>query len=318
MRHHRRLTLICHGKTESNWPGDDFSRPLRSSGKRLAQKFGSYLAEHGIDDPMLASPAQRTRTSAEKAAKVCGRPTSRVRYERWLYRPALAEQLSILTPYLMRNNLIYFGHPAAMQELMLHLLGPEAMPAQFGLGHLAQLEVELDGSTGRTIEAELSQLLSDLNLPRGFPDPNGSARRSRPAYYYRQSGVLPYRWVSQGPQILLISTRSGRHWGVPKGICEPGLSPQVSAAKEALEEAGVSGPVSDHAFGEYTVGKWGGVCHVQLHAMRVEDEHCPAAHSNGLRARRWQSPQQAAERVRNPELASLIRGFSETLTRNLH
>lgn len=318
MRHHRRLILICHGKTEASWPGDDFSRPLRSSGKRLAQKFGSYLAEHGIDDPMLASPAHRTRVSAEKAAKVCGRPISRIRYERWLYRPALAEQLSILTPYLMRNNLTYFGHPAAMQDLMRHLLGEEGVPAQFGLGHLAQLEVELDGSTGRAVEAELVQLLSDLNLPKGFPDPAGTTRRPRPAYYYRQSGVLPYRWAPQGPQILLISSSSGRHWGVPKGICEPGLSPQVSAAKEALEEAGVSGPVSDHVLGEYTVGKWGGICRVQLHAMRVEDENCRAAHRDSLRPRSWVSPQQAVEQVRNPELASLIRGFSQTLSRNLH
>ena len=316
MPNQRKLILISHGKTEAEWDGDDFARPLRSSGKRLAQKFGSYLAEHGMNFPMVASPARRTRISAEKAAKVCGRPVSRIQFDKWLYRPGLPEQLSILTPLLLRNDLIYFGHPAALRDLLLHLIGEDAAQT-FGIGQLAQLTVELDRSSGRITDAELDLLLSDRQLPRGFPYSGtaGEARRPRPAYYYTQSGVIPYRMTSSGPRILLISTKDGKRWGVPKGICEPGLSPQVSAAKEALEEAGVAGPVSDHACGQYQVAKWGGVCTVRLHPMRVEEELANGRWAENTRSRAWHLPEDAAQRVHNQALSGLIARFSQDLAR---
>ena len=202
------------------------------------------LLEHQIDCPVLASPAVRTRVSAEKAAKVCGKPVRRIQYDKWLYRPGLPEQIDILSGHLMRNDLIYFGHAAALQDLLLHLVGAAAA-SNFGLACLAQLSIELDGHTGRIVAAELERIKSDRALPDGFPFPApGSAeRRPRPAYYYTQSGVVPYQLTEGGARILLISNKSRQRWGVPKGICEPGLSPQVSAAKEALEEAGITGPV---------------------------------------------------------------------------
>ncbi len=314
MRHHRTLILICHGKTERDWQGDDLARPLRGSAKRAAQKFGAYLLEHGIDHPFLASPAVRTRISAEKTAKVCGKPVRRIQYDKWLYRPGLPEQLDILSRHLMRNDLIYFGHAMALQDLLLHLVSP-AFASEFGLGRLASLSIELDGQTGRIVNAELDFMLSDTDLPDSFPYPApGSAeRRSRPAYYYSQSGVVPYQLTQDGARILLVSSNKQRRWGVPKRICEPGLSPQVSAAKEALEEAGISGPVSDHVLGHYTVIKWGAVCSVQLHAMRVEEELPYGTWVENGHRRAWHAAARAAEHVYHPQLSTLIAAFSQNL-----
>ena len=71
-----------------------------------------------------------------------------------------------------------------------------------------------------------------------------SAMRTRPDHYYRQSAVIPYRLREGRVEILLITSRKGKRWVVPKGILEPELTPAESAAKEAREEAGVSGRIS--------------------------------------------------------------------------
>jgi phosphohistidine phosphatase len=65
-----------------------------------------------------------------------------------------------------------------------------------------------------------------------------------PDWIYRQSAVIAYRRRPRGVEVLLITSRKGTRWVLPKGVVEPGLSPATSAAKEALEEAGVRGTVN--------------------------------------------------------------------------
>ena len=66
-----------------------------------------------------------------------------------------------------------------------------------------------------------------------------------------QSAALPYRIDPKGRlRILLVKTRSGR-WGIPKGHAEPGLSLSENAAKEAWEEAGVTGIIAPESSGKY-------------------------------------------------------------------
>lgn len=55
----------------------------------------------------------------------------------------------------------------------------------------------------------------------------------KPEWFYRQSGVIPYRWQQEELQVLLITNRRNRRWVIPKGIVEPELSPAASAVKEA-------------------------------------------------------------------------------------
>ena len=93
--------------------------------------------------------------------------------------------------------------------------------------------------------------------------------RDRPAYYYNQSSVIPYRIKDGKPEILLVRSSKQKHWVVPKGISEPWLTLQASAAKEALEEAGVEGEVGSESLGSYKYDKWGAECSVQVYPMQA-------------------------------------------------
>ena len=93
-----------------------------------------------------------------------------------------------------------------------------------------------------------------------------------PAWIYRQSAVLPYRWRDGDLEVLLITSRGGKRWVLPKGIVEPGFAPAASAVKEAAEEAGVSGRAHPEPIGRYRRHKWGGTCDVAIYPMRVDEE----------------------------------------------
>ena len=57
--------------------------------------------------------------------------------------------------------------------------------------------------------------------------------------YFKQSGVIP---VYEG-KVVAITARGSKRWIVPKGNIPNSLSARKSAAKEALEEAGIKGKV---------------------------------------------------------------------------
>ena len=133
----------------------------------------------------------------------------------------------------------------------------------------------------------------------------------KPRHFYRQSAVIPYRIRRGKVEVLLITSRKRKRWILPKGICEPDLSPAESAAKEALEEAGVEGRTSESIVATYEYQKWGGTCTVQVFAMRVEIVHEEWLESHRLRA--WLSPTEAAERVDETALGVLLLGFETNL-----
>ncbi len=104
---------------------------------------------------------------------------------------------------------------------------------------------------------------------------------------YRQSAVVPFRVNTDGgADVLLVTNNSGTRWIVPKGLVEPGMTPADSAAKEALEEAGIEGDVLPTVLGGYDYRKWGGVCRVEVYLMRVSREH-DMWEEDGWRQRRW-------------------------------
>jgi len=122
---------------------------------------------------------------------------------------------------------------------------------------------------------------------------------------FRQSGVIPYRIKKGRVEILLVTSRSGTRWVIPKGIVEPHLSPRRSAAKEALEEAGIEGKLSRRSIGSYAYRKWSGTCEVEIFEMKVERQR--AKWQEQVRTRRWFSPSRAAARVTEKKLKELIR-----------
>ena len=67
-----------------------------------------------------------------------------------------------------------------------------------------------------------------------------------------EAGVLAFRCRKNGePEILLISRRRSKKWGIPKGRVEPHLNFSELAAQEAFEEAGVVGYVTPNAVGMF-------------------------------------------------------------------
>lgn len=58
-----------------------------------------------------------------------------------------------------------------------------------------------------------------------------------------QAAAVCYRRVGESVQFKLVRTSKGGRWVFPKGHIEQGEAPWRTAQREALEEAGVRGPV---------------------------------------------------------------------------
>ena len=112
----------------------------------------------------------------------------------------------------------------------------------------------------------------------------------------------------------MITSAGGKRWVVPKGIVEDGMSPQESARKEALEEAGITGRVVPEPVGEYTYVKWNGTCRVTVYLMHVEEVR-DSWPEQPLRSREWVLPEEGARRVREGALSGMLREVEATAVR---
>lgn len=142
----------------------------------------------------------------------------------------------------------------------------------------------------------------------------GAKRTSRSET--RQVAALPWRLENGQRRILMITSRETRRWVIPKGGRMVGKTDPESAAQEAMEEAGVKGPIDSRSIGvfRYAKGlKGGGVrqCVVSVYPLEVliQMGSWPEAHQ---RERRWMSLAEAADLVHEPDLAALIRDFAAT------
>ena len=125
-----------------------------------------------------------------------------------------------------------------------------------------------------------------------------------------QVAALCWRMHKGAVQVVLITSRETGRWVIPKGWPVAGLKPCAAAAREAWEEAGVVGRVSDHPLGEYLYDKVKSPvlatrCAVAVFPLRVEalKRRFPEASE---RLRRWFNAAQAADLVAEPELAQLL------------
>lgn len=66
----------------------------------------------------------------------------------------------------------------------------------------------------------------------------GTSPRARTEYHHSAGGL-----VIRNGEMLLISTRKGRRWQLPKGHLEAGETPEQAAVRETREETGVTGRV---------------------------------------------------------------------------
>lgn len=131
-----------------------------------------------------------------------------------------------------------------------------------------------------------------------------------------QSAAIAYRLNAANQLLLLLVTSRGKgHWVLPKGTVS-GMLPHASAAREAFEEAGVMGVISDTAFATYhlrkTVGYGSAIeIAVQAFPMRVTME-LPSWPEMNFRQRQWISASQITQFVKSAELRCLLHRFAQS------
>ena len=317
----RELLLLRHGKSDWETDTDDFHRPLKDRGKRGAQRVGVWLLQQGlVPDLVISSPAERALTTAEKCCKAMGMNAADIEQDQRIYHADPERLLEVLanSPRAAQRVMLV-GHNPGFEELLLHLAHPAPETPEDGklmpTATVAHLGMPDDWQALGQGAGRLLQLVRGANLPKKFPypSPDGKELRDRPAYYYTQSSVVPYRQGENGLEILVVRSSQDKHWVVPKGIADPGVSLQESAAKEAWEEAGVEGRVLDEPLGTYSYPKWGATCSVTVFPMQVTRQLPQEEWEEHHRGREWLPAGEAANTVRQAELAPMIRALAERM-----
>ena len=317
----RELMLLRHGKSDWSTGQDDFHRPIKDRGKRGAQRQGVWLAQQGLEpDYAVTSPAERALVTAQKTLKAMGGHDGKLQKDGRIYAASLRDLLSVLADCPAdAGRVLLVGHNPGLEQLLEFLAGPDLSLPEDGklmpTAALARLRMPDDWSRLNRGCASLLSLIRPGSLPEKFPfpSPHGKEMRDRPAYYYTQSSVIPYRLHNGEPQILVISSSRNKHYVVPKGIKDPGLTPQESAAKEAEEEAGVQGRVAESPIGSYSYPKWGATTQVDVYPMEVTRVLPEEEWEEKHRGREWVSPEQAAKRLKQAEIAPMVTTLADRL-----
>lgn len=137
-----------------------------------------------------------------------------------------------------------------------------------------------------------------------------------------QYAALPWRLNGDAVEILLITSRRTRRWIVPKGWPIEGLGAAGTAAREALEEAGISGEIDAAPLGAFHYFKLlrGDItmpCRVDLFPLKVTRQRKSWAEKEAREAR-WFAFPEAARRVTEPQLRRLILKFGAQMAARPH
>lgn len=309
----KQIILVRQGKAQPAH-GQQPSE-LTDKAKRTAQRMGVWLAQQQLATAnALIEKNSCATTSAEKLIKASGKAANHIRVSSALVEQKLEPMLAELQS-LSENeqNLLLVGEGEFLDKLIWQLLEEDLPEYKKGDrilkgSSLAVLRFDKKWTKLARNTCKLTYLIHRPQLPEQFPfpDPQSKEFRERPAYYYQQSAAVPYRIVDGKVQFLLISSSKNNHWLVPKGIVEPGLTAQDSAAKEAEEEAGVIGKVKKKALGKFVYQKWGADVAVTVFAMKVttllNDNEWQESH----RERKWCSADKAQQLVKQAEFAPMI------------
>ena len=134
-----------------------------------------------------------------------------------------------------------------------------------------------------------------------------------------QFAALCYKKVKGKIKILLITSRRSGRWVVPKGWPMDRKTPANSAAQEAWEEAGVIGEPVERCLGVFAYSKTAQhldelPCMVMVYPVKVK-KLATDFPEKSQRRRKWFSPDKAAAKVAEPELARILRDFDPRVLR---
>jgi phosphohistidine phosphatase len=318
------LYLLRHGKSDWTENTDDFHRPLNDRGKRAAQRIGVWMAKNELNpEYVISSPAERTKVTAQKMLKAKDQGEQKIVFDERIYMAEERDLFALLKEIPEKTkSVLLVAHNPAIEMLFLTLQNKKMKYLNSGkifpTATLAHLTLSKSWSKIKPGGAQLEHIIYPKSLPKTFPFPSpfGKEQRIRPAYYYQQSSVIPYRYKNGKLQILIISSSKNKHFVIPKGIIEPGLTAQQSAAKEALEEAGAKGIVSKKATGSYDYTKWESNCHVDVFPMQVTELLDKVDWAEKHRGRQWMSVENAANIVRQTELKPILLKLPQNLKKD--
>jgi 8-oxo-dGTP pyrophosphatase MutT (NUDIX family) len=119
-----------------------------------------------------------------------------------------------------------------------------------------------------------------------------------------QACTVPFRRCGDQLQFCLITSSRGS-WIFPKGIVDPGETPEQTALKEAFEEAGLHGQLIGAPLGSYKLPKFDTVFEVVSRLLSVErcDDAWP---EHSMRQRQWVTAEEARQLISKPELTTLL------------
>jgi 8-oxo-dGTP pyrophosphatase MutT (NUDIX family) len=126
-----------------------------------------------------------------------------------------------------------------------------------------------------------------------------------------QYAALPWRRNNAGTQVMLVTSRGAGRWIIPKGWPMKRKTPHATAAREALEEAGVVGEIGKEPIGSFSHRKLlrqgqAVLCEVEVYPLKVTHQR-KTWPEKGKRKIRWLSPADAAKIVHEPVLGTIIR-----------
>ena len=136
-----------------------------------------------------------------------------------------------------------------------------------------------------------------------------------------QFGASCWRVKNGKIQVLLVTSRRSGRWVLPKGWPVDGATPVEAAAKEAWEEAGVSGNTMPVCLGIYSYVKELTEderlpCVVAVFPVKVKKQHTEWPEQSERR-RKWMSLKAASKSVDENELSTLLSHFDPSVLRGL-
>ena len=126
-----------------------------------------------------------------------------------------------------------------------------------------------------------------------------------------KSAIIPYRFVANQLELLLIKNSDNTKWVIPKGTIEEALRPTISATKEAYEEAGVLGIPIPILVGTYN--KNGQEVPTYLLKVLVELEHYE---EDSDRARSWHKVDELNDSIVDNDLLKLTKLAAKIVKKN--
>ena len=132
----------------------------------------------------------------------------------------------------------------------------------------------------------------------------------------QQVAALPFVALGDRVEVLLVTSRHGGRWLLPKGWPDGREPFAAAAAREALEEAGVVGAVHAESIGDYTYTKsmpagYQVRSHVFVYPLRIHEHRLDWPERDERRCR-WAGLDEAASLVGDRGLARLLKNLSHS------